>query len=268
MNTVLKDKKYKVYSLIAIITTMMFTGIFIQCCSDNSDIDELKVSETISSSIEFENYLIAYFTFTNECVTIQNSPQIIGQINGKKIWKKTVNKIDRKLLDDVVESNKILVNKFPEYPQMNDTKKHELLNNALIKSEKIRRLIPVNNLSPTIRLKQGSEIPSVPGFFLDWFASITEAYQACMNYSQTNNVESGGYIFPDGRAILIIDSLATDSTMRIPVWNNGASAGFHYHPGNNPSMSPQDSLAMSLMQEHGIDSLIIITQDTISGYGF
>lgn len=152
---------------------------------------------------------------------------------------------------------------------MSEVKKYDLLTKVANKSKKIEQLIPIGSLSPTIRLKQDNpETPSLPGFFFNWFSSIVDAFQACMNYFQTNNVESGGYIFPDGRALFIIDSLATDTTMSIPVWRNGASAMFHYHPDSTTNMSAVDSLAARIQLNYGIDSMIIITHDTISGYGF
>jgi hypothetical protein len=246
---------------------MTVSVLFVQSCSDSFDADELNISETVGSSIEYENYLVACFTFSNE-VTVQDSPQIIGEINGRNVWRQAARKIDRQLFDDAIEAYEVLVNKFPEYQQMNDTKKSELLNKVSIKSEKVKQLIKIGEFSPTIRLKQDSETPSLPGYFLQWFESIADAFQACMTYSQTNQVESGGYIFPDGRALFIIDSVATDSTMNIPVWRNGASSSFHYHPGGTTNMSPADSIAASTMSQYGIDSVIIITSDTISGYGF
>ena len=59
--------------------------------------------------------------------------------------------------------------------------------------------------------------------------------------------------------------------MNIPIWNGiGASATFHFHPGDDAaaSMSPTDSLAVQILQSFGVDSVIIITNDTIQGYGF
>ncbi|MDR2651280.1 MAG: hypothetical protein LBC68_03050, partial [Prevotellaceae bacterium] len=99
----------KIYFLVMIISVL-----FVQNCSDSFDSDELNISETVSSSIEYENYLVAYFTFSNE-VTIQDSPQIIREINGKNVWRQTVRKIDRQLFDNAVEAYEILVNRFPEY---------------------------------------------------------------------------------------------------------------------------------------------------------
>jgi hypothetical protein len=247
---------------------MIIAGCFVTGCSQDEDTTGLNEVDVITQSKEYEDYLIAYYTFINGCGTIQDSPQSIGQINGKNVWRKTVNKFDHKLLYNAVDSYTVLINKFPEYLQINDTKKYELLNKVSIKSEKITRLIPIDKLSPTIRLKQDYEFPSIPNFFYTWFESIVDAFQACMTYSQTNNVESGGYIFPDGRALLIIDSLATDTSMNIPVWRNGASAQFHYHPDSTTNMSFQDSIASQIFLQYGIDSMIIISHDTISGYGF
>jgi hypothetical protein len=254
------------------VIAIFVASCFMINCSLDDDTTGLEKIDEISLSEEYENYLVAYFTFSNEAIT-RNSPQIIGVINGKNVWRQTAKKIDRQLFDNAVETYKILINKFPEYQQMNGSKKSQLLNKVSMKSEKVTQLTPIGKLSPIIRLKQDdTETPSVPGFLLQWFESIADAFQACMNYSQTNNVESGGYIFPDGRALFIIDSLATDSSMNIPVWNNGASASFHYHPsdstGSNANMSSVDSIAASFMQNYGIDSLIIITADSITGYGF
>jgi hypothetical protein len=246
---------------------MTTSVLFIQSCNDSFDTDRLNISETVASSIEYENYLVACLTFSNEG-TVHGSPQIAGKINGKNVWRQTAVKIDRQLFDNAIETYGILVDKFPEYRQMSNIKKNELLNRVSIKSEKVKQLIPIDKLSPTIRLKQDSETLSIPGFFLQWFESIAAAFQECMSFSQTNNVESGGYIFPDGRALFIIDSLATDTTMNIPVWRNGASATFHYHPYGDTNMSPTDSLATRILQNYSIDSVIIITSDTISGYGF
>jgi hypothetical protein len=241
--------------------------ILVQNCNDNSDINELDLSESVSNSIEFENYLVACFTFANE-LNIQNSLQIIGEVNGRFFLRKNTKKIDRQLFDNATEAYETLIGKFPEYRQMDNVRKNVLLNKISNKSKKIQQLIPIDKFSPTSRLKSGFEFPDVPGFFFQWFESIMDAFQACMNYSQTNNVESGGYIFLDGRALFIIDSIATDTSMNIPVWNNGAYATFHYHPHNTLDLSPQDSIVASFLQTYNIDSLIIITHDTIVGYGF
>jgi hypothetical protein len=259
-------KTYSVFKYVCLATIIVVASCFVTGCTDT---DELSISESVSSSIEYENYLVAYFTFSNE-VTTQNSPQIIGVINGKNVWRQTAKKIDRQLFDNAIETYEILVDKFPEYQQMNDVKKNELFNKVSMKSEKVMQLLPIDKLSPTIRLKQDPEHPTLPGFFLQWFESIAEAFQACRNYSQTNQVESGGYIFPDGRALFIIDSLATDTTMNIPIWRNGnATTNYHYHPkGTITTMSHYDSIAAASMRIHDIDSMIILTADSIYGYGF
>jgi hypothetical protein len=82
--------------------------------------------------------------------------------------------------------------------KMNGGKKSQLLNKVSMKSEKVTQLTPIGKLSPIIRLKQDyTETLVYSVFFFNGLRSIAEVYQACMNYSQTNNVESGGYIFPD-----------------------------------------------------------------------
>ncbi len=56
--------------------------------------------------------------------------------------------------------------------------------------------------------------------------------------------------------------------MNIPIWNGiGASTTFHYH-GDDPYLSPTDTLGMQTMLKYGVDSVIIILNDTIQGYGF
>jgi hypothetical protein len=69
-------KRFFIKSRIAYSIVILLTGIVsfvtMQSCSGDSDFNETNMSETISVSIEFENYLVNYFTFTNECVTIIN----------------------------------------------------------------------------------------------------------------------------------------------------------------------------------------------------
>ena len=103
--------------------------------------------------------------------------------------------------------------------------------------------------------------PSYPGFSVQYFSSFQEAYEASKNYSNQNN----------GKALFVIASTATDWKMRMPIFKDvyGADATFHFHPGDGPNeMSQADSIAMELFIKHNIDSLIILTNDTIKGYKF
>jgi hypothetical protein len=187
----------------------------------------------------------------------------IGEIDGRNIYRTTTNNFKTELFNKIVVTRKELIDKYPEYEQIN---KNKLFDIASIKSKKIADLIPIENTP--IRLRQGFELPNITGYSFQWYNFIVDGFQACRNYSIANGVESGGYIFPDGRALFIIDSCATSSSMNIPVWANGSSASFHYHPDSTTNMSSTDSIAFNVMRQYAIDSMIIITADTIVGYGF
>lgn len=259
-------------SIFVILLFMTFNSlIFLSCEKDLLP----SQNQLISESKEFEEYVAIHYKFFSEVNSFKSQNQKIGQINGRNIYRKVSKSFDPNLFLKTIEARNSLLEKYPEYSQMAKNDKNDILEKALSTSTKLNQIIPLELLTPQIRLKggnsEGDDALGLLGFFTQFFGSYDDAYDACRNYSQTNNVESGGYIFPNGTALFVVDSLATDTTMNIPIWNGiGASATFHFHPGDDaaPWMSPTDSMAMETISQYGVDSVIIITNDTIQGYGF
>lgn len=261
--------------------TLVITALFSLICSGflfqscEKDLFSTQ-NEIISESKEFEDYILAHYEFSTELQSFENSKKkIIGQVNGKNVYRKVSKSFDTNLFSNVLTARNKLLEKYPEYSQISTKNKILILEEAVSKSTKLSHTIPLELNSPTLRLKSGNvegddDALGLPGFFTKFFATIEAAFNACRNYSQTNHVESGGYIFPNGTALFVIDSLATDTTMNMPIWNNiGASATFHFHDVYNTAgvMSATDSLAIQTLLNFGVDSVIIITNDTINGYG-
>lgn len=258
------------FLVFATLTFMLSISFIFQSCEE---VLLPTQNEIISESKEFEDYVAAHYEFTTELQSFNNSKKKIGQVNGKNVYRKVSKSFDTNLFLKVLIARNNLLDKYPEYSQISAKNKNYILEEALSKSAKLSHIIPLEVKSPTIRLKsgnvEGGDPLGFPNFFTQWFSSYDDAYDACKNYSQTNKVESGGYIFPNGLALFVVDSLATDTTMSIPIWSGiGALATFHFHPGGTTSMSPTDSLAVQTLQSFGVDSVIIITNDTIQGYGF
>lgn len=237
-----------------------------------------EIIETISNSHEFESYLIAHFIFTGEINSAQEG-QIIGQIDGKEIYRTD---IDIRLFENVMNARSEFINKYPEYCQLDDYEKARAIENAYIKSDVLNNYIYIEfdqNIHPRLKnntendqnndtIKIHSQVDR-DRFKFEEYSNVEDAYEACKKYSQKDSVESGGFIFPDGRALFVTDKLATIKDIDLPVWNMGANGTYHYHPSGNPNMSDADSLSMdSIFKKHTIYQMIIITKDSVSTYNF
>lgn len=227
--------------------------------------------EDIAQSAEFNDYLNAQVEFIEKVNQISDKKQVIGQIKGKNIYKSNKS-INSKSFYNAVETRSKLIQKYPEYAQIDILDKNLMVEKAVIKSEKLSEKYPINQTSYNVRLKNGVvENPNSSSSIINkWFKFFEDAINACRNYSQANNnVESGGYILPDGRGLFIIDKNATDTSMVMPVFKNGMPVGtktFHFHDVS-PYPSAQDSSAMQFMRDYGVDSLLIITPNEIFRYG-
>ncbi|SKB89081.1 hypothetical protein [Alkalitalea saponilacus] len=254
-------------------TSLVFIGIIIISCIIfmGCEKDEYTTqTEILSQSEDFVDYLNALADFVEEIQNDSHNKHVIGQINGENIYK-TSKSINAEIFYKIFEARSKFVSIHPEYAKMNIIDKNIMVDKAVMNSDRLIKSFNINT-SFNVRLKSGQvENTSSNGNFLyEWFSNFEDAFNACRNYSQANNnVESGGYLFPNGRAILIIDKNATDTTMVMPVSKNGMPSGtitYHFHD-QNKYPSPTDSITMQFMKSYGVDSLIIVTPNGIHGYG-
>ncbi len=258
-----KIKKSNLFSTF-VVMLMMFSGVVFVGCEKNM-FESPK--DIIANSPEFEEYLVAHFKFEDEFENASKRRKI-GEINGRAIYSRTSSNAHNELFENVVSARNTLIAKHPQYEQMSDADKNDMMDIAMENSAKLGAYVEF----PVDRLKMTRTEPwrGYMGCSYRPFENYEDAYDACRKYSQTNNIESGGYIYSNGMALFFIDSDATDTTMHIPVWKNGALATFHFHPGDDVLCSPSqyDRVAMETMLQFGIDSMIIITNDSIKGYRF
>jgi len=260
---------------------IFITGsLFFQSCEE--DMFQPEKTEKINKSKEYEKYLSAHIRFVNEIESARNNRvnrKKIGQVNGKDVYRNFQQKFDMKLFTNVIEARHNLLRKYPKYSQIDKHKKEMLAKDAIAHSKKLSDLVSLEHETEQgfVRLKSGpneaeesiSNLGPSSQYLIGAYGSYETAYDACMNFSMNNNVESGGYIFQDASALFVRDHEATGTSMNLPVWSelDNASSTFHFQ-FNNPDMSPADSSALEALESYGIDSMIIITPDTIAGYSY
>jgi proteasome lid subunit RPN8/RPN11 len=250
------------------VIAMIIAGCFVTGCS-HDEFSETNEIDVISQSKEYEEYIVAHLNFYNELQNIDGQKVKIGEINGKNVYRITTNELNIELFDKIFITHNKLIDKYPEYEKLETGEKSKLFEIVSVKSKKIARLIPVENTP--IRLKNAT-VEQLTRFIQRYFSYYLDAFVECFNYSNTNKVESGGVITPEGSALFIIDTAATinSMTMRVHHTKSGSiyNATFHFHPGGNTAPSRNDSIAMQAMEKLGINTLIILTPDSTNSLGF
>lgn len=139
----------------------------------------------------------------------------------------------------------------------------------------------------SIRLKSGSpEDGDDDKTYADWrvedfddhdgqfnataFDSFDDAVSEMRNYGSANNVECAVWKLSDGSTVFITDSEATSDSMTIPYLESNISTDAigHYHPSGDGEMSDDDWDAFDDWHEAGVDTSLIITQDSVYTYTY
>ncbi len=235
--------------------------------------------EDITQSQEFEDYLMTHIQFVNGIQPSNTEKVIIGQINGRDVYRYSHMAYDKGLFNRVVEARNNLIKKYPNYTTLSRVEKESVYYDRIQNSKVLNEIVSVKtSLGTFVRLKSepteaddaASDIEGQLSdkYSLETFNSYENAYDAARSHGDSTGVESGGFIFPDGSAIFFVSDSATTSSTTLPVWNNGASTTYHYHPGGTPTMSSQDSLSMDFMSTYGINTCVIVTSDSTYTYRF
>ncbi len=278
-----KIKKYNVYAKYSIVLILVSFFSFLGCekhelISEADVITHFSEADVIVQSEEFQDYLSAYIKMTNKLKNIKPGPRKkIIENNGHTVYQyQTIDASDYK---KTIEARIKLISKYPNYLNFVGTEKSKLAIDCINKSTKLKSLLGVNNNN---RLKSGSTEDDKT--YADWrvesfddhdgqfnataFDSFDDAVQAARFYGSTNNEESGIWKLPDGSAVFIIDTQATAGTMQMP-YEAGIGAIAHYHPSGDGGMSTADDDAFDDWYNNmGINTSIIITQDSIYTYTY
>ena len=259
-NEVRRIKNMKLLGFITMIC-IISAGIFMQSCGRYDDMHEIDQVDLVGNSVEYENYLMEVLAFVYEQDEMQNSRQIVGQVDGMNIYKTSTTKINRESLNRIFDNHEALTKKFPQYAKMDDSRKAALMNKVAMKSKKISKLIAGYEGLSTIRLKDGKEQKDIlKELVTQLFSKFSSAIDMCIQYSQKFEIETGGYLFPNGTALFIYDTKATSTYMRLPVQKYpDGTVTFHYHPNGDPAMSPGDSAMIKTLKENGVKKMMIIT---------
>jgi proteasome lid subunit RPN8/RPN11 len=271
-------KKTNLFSSTILMLFLVSTMVFWSCEKDTF----FSETEEITQSQEFEDYLVAHFQFMDEIQSSKTKTKKvkIGQVNGKNVYRYSRKNFDKELFNEAVDARNNLINKYPNYSSLNNSEKKRAYYNTIQNSKRLNQIVSIKPKLdiPFVRLKSApaeaddaasdveDQLPDQ--FSLETLDDYEDAYDAARAHGDSTGFESGGYIFDDSSAIFFVDDSATSSSMSMPVWNNGASTTYHYHPGGTPTMSSQDSLSMDFMDSYGIDTCIIVTSDSTYTYGF
>lgn len=196
--------------------------------------------ERVVNSWEYNNYQMAQKEFINVFVLLDSSKMIY--VDSLNMYKLSFRK-EKKALE---EATAILVRKYPEF-LMVENNAHRQSKIALTRDGDFIDRSKCNHpesmahqILPKQKTIKNGRFNVLP------FVSSFEAYQACVEYSHDNNVESGGYVFSDYSSIFAIDNQATHSTMQLPGfnWPNEELTPIHayHHHFHSPRLAHQDSI--------------------------
>jgi proteasome lid subunit RPN8/RPN11 len=251
------------------IAIVLVANCFMTGCQKEDSTGELR-KDKISQSKEYEEYMVAHLNFYNELQNITGQKVKIEEVNGKSVYRTTAKSFKIELFNKIFVAHRELIYKYPEYEKLNANEKSKLFDIVSVKSKEIAKLLPIENRP--VRLKNGM-IENAARYITQFFSNYLDAFMACFNYSTNHNVESGGLVLPNGKALFIIDTAATSTSMSlsgisVALWGSPNTVTFHFHPGGNIYPSSTDSTTMQTMMEYDINTLIILTVDPSDSTNF
>lgn len=210
----------------------------------------------------------------------------LDSIDGQPIWvsNRTFS------AQSVFESRQEITDLYPEYDDMSDVEKQQILNIAINSNKQLRTLAhkylkkncmntkSANYESDAVRWIQAGETNlmgdsygcsdllsgansmwAVGGQYLYAYSLWTNALADAMNLSRRNGVEFGGYAWEsDDSGVLIDDPQSTQSELHSPFIpaNPYPSFHFHIHPSGNLSPSEADKNSLNLLSYFGCSYII------------
>lgn len=243
-----------------------------------------KETDLIMQSDEYQEYLVSYIVMSEQLQQFKNTSlktigkelgpwEEIEKNNGYTLYKYK-NSFDTEVYKNTIEARKKLLSKHPEYINISAEEKIGMANDCFRKSKKIEHLLLANNIkmkTQNVRLKSS---PPENKTYADWQvasfddnngqfnATAFKNYEAAVDSIRNFSVEGAIWLLPDGSAILISDSQATTTSMTVP-YRSGITSISHLHPNGNPTPSSNDSTAFRDWRSEGINTAIIITNDSI-----
>ena len=142
---------------------------------------------------------------------------------------------------------------------MGTNERKQIINTKTASFPKIGK---TNNLGNIVRIKTRQTENLFEDYYFDYYG---DAFAAAEAMSEDLGVEVGGFVFPNGTAVIYVYEYATYTSTALPCTTAELAATFHTHP-NNPYASEQDIRSHS--ENHGNADLLILHDGSITAYGF